>query len=126
MNSSISFLARLRTDRQWSVIGVMQQLATQVGNQRTVAYNVATSSSARGGGIANVRADLPSRCRPELEPTIIESIVIEATVCDRKWAIEFSHQPPSLSMSDTPFNKDFTMCIDKLYYISITSSLLGI
>ena len=28
-------------------------------------------------------------------------------------------------MSDTPFNKDFTMCIDKLYYISITSSLLG-
>ena len=70
--------------------------------------------SAHGGGIlAYVRADLPCRRRPDLEPAIIESIVIETTVCDRKWAIVCSYRSPSLS--DNIFTNDFTVCMDNLH-----------
>ena len=70
--------------------------------------------SAYGGGIlAYVRADLPSRRRPDLETETIESIVIETTVCDRKWAILCCYRSPSLS--DNMFTNDFTLCMDKLH-----------
>ena len=70
--------------------------------------------SAHGGGLlAYVRADLPSRRRPDLATEIIESIVIETTVCDRKWAILCCYRSPSLS--DNICTNDFTLCMDKLH-----------
>ena len=70
--------------------------------------------SAHGGGLlAYVRADMPSRRRPDLETEIIESIVIETTVCDRKWAILCCYRSPSLS--DNICTNDFTLCMDKLH-----------
>ena len=60
-----------------------------------------------------MRADLPSRRRPDLATETIESIVIETTVCDRKWAILCSYRSPSLS--DNMFTNDFTVCMDKLH-----------
>ena len=60
-----------------------------------------------------MRADLPCRRRPDLEPAIIESIVIETTVCDRKWAIVCSYRSPSLS--DNIFTNDFTVYMDNLH-----------
>ena len=42
---------------------------------------------AHGDGIlVYIRADLPTRQRPDLELIHVESIVIETTVCGRKWA----------------------------------------
>ena len=69
---------------------------------------------AHGGGIlAYVRADLPSRRRPDLETATVESIVIETTVCDRKWAILCCYRSPLLS--DNVFTSDFTVFMDKLH-----------
>ena len=61
--------------------------------------------------MAYVRADLPSRRRPDLETATVESIVIETTVCDRKWAILCCYRSPSLSVN--VFTNDVTVCMDK-------------
>ena len=81
--------------------------------------------SAHGGGLlAYVRADLPSRRRPDLETETIESIVIETTVCDRKWAMLCCYRSPSLS--DTILQMMLPCVWISCMYISITSSLLVI
>ncbi|KAK2153895.1 hypothetical protein NP493_2247g00007 [Ridgeia piscesae] len=68
----------------------------------------------RGGGILTyVRSDLPTRQRPDLELQHVESIVIETTVCGRKWAIVCVYRPPS--MPNACFIDDFTTCIDKVH-----------
>ena len=60
-----------------------------------------------------LRADLPSRRRPDLETATVETIVIETTVCDRKWAILCCYRSPSIS--DNVFTNDFTVCMDNLH-----------
>ena len=60
-----------------------------------------------------VRADLPCRQRPDLELAHTESIVIETTVCNRKWAIVCTYRPPS--MPDAVFTDDFTTCVDRMH-----------
>ena len=48
-----------------------------------------------GGLIVYVRSNLPARRRPELElSSLIESIVLDVIINNRKWAIIGMYQPP--------------------------------
>ena len=61
-----------------------------------------------GGLIAYVRSNLPARRRPDLELELpIETIVLDVTVNNRKWAIVGVYRPPSMD------NKLFTDLITK-------------
>jgi hypothetical protein len=69
--------------------------------------------TAGGGGLmAYIRSDLPSRHRPDLDLGMVESIVLEVTLSNRKWAILGAYKPPS--MCDKVFEDDITNGVDRI------------
>ena len=66
-----------------------------------------------GGLIAYVRSNLPARRRPDLELELpIETIVLDVTVNNRKWAIVGAYRPPS--MDKKLFTDLFTKGMDRI------------
>ncbi|XP_069133195.1 uncharacterized protein [Argopecten irradians] len=50
----------------------------------------------KGGGLLfYINSNIPSRRREDLELSLVESIVVEVTVNDRKWAVVGIYSPPS-------------------------------
>jgi hypothetical protein len=73
--------------------------------------------TSRGGGlVVYVRSDLPCRRMKNLETPTLETMVIELTLKDKRWAMVAAYRPPSTT--DVVFSREMTTQLDKLsvYY----------